>query len=149
MKKLLILALLFGAQAQGAWQETDGTLDFACGNGKENFSFKAFYKQNSGQLEFAYDVTVYQFPFLGSEINPFPQAIPGCQKAYMEFTETNTGAEVYFECTADGDAGFGTITADFASAKMELNITFPEGQPTLLYPYKEDTTFTLPCSFEI
>lgn len=145
MKKLLLLALLMGAQ--GAWQETDGTLDFACGNGKENFTFKAYYNDQATDLELAYDIAVMQFPFIGSEINPFPQPIPGCQKAPLEFMPTATGAEIYFECLADGDAGFGEIKADFSTAKMELTITFPEGQPNLLYPYEEDTSFTLPCTF--
>ncbi len=151
MKKMItkaILASLMAVQAQAAWMPTDGSLDFVCGDGKNIFTFTAFYNNQASGLELAYDISVTQFPFVGSELNPVAQAIPGCQEAPLEFSETANGAEVYFECAADGDAGFGTIEADFINLKMELDISFPEGQPTLLYPFLEDTNMKLSCDFK-
>lgn len=147
MKSLITLALLVSLQAQATWMPTDGTIDFKCGDGVNNFEFKAFYKAGAQPLELAYDVTVMQFPFLGAEIKPVTQVVPGCTKAPLEMGVTNSGVEVYFECAADGDAGFGTITANFATGDMKAEINFPEGQPTLNQPIPDGATLNLPCDF--
>ncbi len=147
MKKIAIMALMVSSMVNASWMDTDGTLNFACGDGLNNFEFKAYYNGQSPQLELAYDITVTQFPFLGAEILPFAQDVPGCQKAPITLSETATGAEVYFECAGDGDAGYGEIKANFATGEMNLDITFPEGQSTLYQPFEEDTNIKLPCDF--
>lgn len=148
MKKMILMLILLSANSFGAWQDTDGTLDFKCGNGVNDFVFKAYYDADpQGGLKFSYDVSVFQFPFLGAEIQPVEQKVPGCQKAHMEFSETATGAEIYFECAADGDAGFGTIKADFLNNSINLEISFPEGQPTLMKPIPDGTEMNLSCDF--
>jgi hypothetical protein len=55
--------------------------------------------------------------------------------------------EIYFECAADGDAGFGTLVIDMNTAAITGEISFPEGQSDLNYPIPEDTTYQLDCSF--
>lgn len=146
MKTLILIALLSISFTQAAWQATDGTINFKCGDGLNNFEFTAFYNDQAPSIELAYEISVTQFPFLGAEIFPKSQIVPGCERALIDFSQNGMKGDIYFECAADGDAGYGSIAVDFTTAKAIATINFPEGQSTLFTPILEDTTLNLPCS---
>jgi|GEM_PF-5867554 len=145
MKTLILATLMSISLTQAAWQPADDTINFKCGDGLNNFEFTTYYNDQAPSLELAYEISVTQFPFIGAEIQPKSQIIPGCEKTLVSFSQNGMSGEIYFECAADGDAGYGTIKVDFMTAKATATINFPEGQSTLFTPFPDDTTFTLPC----
>jgi len=145
MKKLLIPTLLFtNLIANAAWQrKTD--LDYTCSDGKTTINFTAFYDDavngsSFGDVQYAYKLDIQQSSALGFE------EVPGCEYALFKLEGSATGSELSFECDGDGDAGFGTIYHDYMSSDLEVEVTFPEGKPSLRYPIAEDTTYNMSCS---
>lgn len=166
--KLKSLSLLVGlsmavtaSAAQRNYVPTDGTLDYTCtaeaaeGEVTNVFNFQMLYDTNTGKSGFelisdenlksgngdlVYKITVSQTP--GGE----NLAIPGCETAIIKMEEKKPEVySTYFECDADGDAGYGTIEFNTNTFMITGEINFPEGQSSLPNPYKEDTTFKLNC----
>lgn len=148
---ILTATTLIFSQANAAWQPTDGTLDYTCTDGKRTIDFTAFYDDATGgdsfdDVQLAYKLEIQQFAFRGSEENPVVQEVPGCEFAPLMLEYRENGVEIYYECAADGDAGYGTIDVDFTSFSVQAEVNFPEGQATLIRPIPDGTTYNLSCN---
>ena len=176
MKNLLLLTTfaisLFSTQAQARdYVEGDGTLDFICTeldtNAKPHniFDFTLMYDKDSGKSGFdlisddnlakgngdlVYKMKMTQFPFFGAEIFPVEQEVQGCEFAPVSITqESDTVMNIYFECDADGDAGYGNLTMNLETGVVDGQVNFPEGKSSLIYPLQDDTEIPVSCDFKL
>lgn len=153
MKFILTLILsLSSFSAFADYVEGDGTLDYICidknteATPHNTFLFKMFYDDSAPMINFAYQVSLMSFPFYGAEILPVTQVVPGCEFAQIQADFTNPeDTKIYFECNADGDAGFGNINVNLTTEVISGDISFPEGQPTL--GISEGSKYELSCNF--
>lgn len=169
----IAISILFAAQTafatsiENEYAEGDGTLDFICtdinteAKPHNTFNFTLKYKKNSDRQGFdiisddnlasmngdiVYQIDVVQVPFMGAEIVTLTQPISGCQTAPVAIRKTSdTTMELYYECDADGDAGFGTLNLDLKDFSVTGEVNFPEGKSSLLYPIVEDSSFSVTC----
>ncbi len=144
----------------------DGGMDYTCqADVGENevlnvFSFHLMYDANSGKSGFdlisdenlksgngdlIYRVAITQTAE-GIPTEPRTLPLPGCQESIIIVEQkSETRFETYFECDADGDAGYGTLVLDTTALTITGEIHFPEGQSQLPYPIQDNTTFQLTC----
>lgn len=161
MNKFLFLILLVPGLANAEIVKGDGTLDFTCQDKNleaKPFSYLDFtlmYDDETGEdtgwPQMGFDINITQFPYFAAEIPAVTQPIPGCKFAKvitMEMVDLETGTmEINFECDADGDAGYGTVSVNPETKEIKGEMNFPEGQGTLLFPIVEDTKIELSCEF--
>lgn len=166
----LILALAFTLTADAReriYVPGDGGMDYNCstqaipGGPFFQFHFQLFWDSNTGKSGFEiisdenlksgngdliYKIDVTQNGPVHPGMEQTRTTIPGCEEAIIIMEQkSETRFETYFECAADGDAGFGTIVFDTTAFVISGTITFPEGQSTLPMPIPEDTTYQLTC----
>ncbi|MCJ8278215.1 MAG: hypothetical protein HRT44_00590 [Bdellovibrionales bacterium] len=149
----------------------DGTLDFICTeldtNAKPHniFDFTLMYDKDSGKSGFdlisddnlakgngdlVYKMKMTQFPFFGAEIFPAVQEVQGCEFAPVSITqESDTVMNIYFECDADGDAGYGNLTMNLETGVVDGQVNFPEGKSSLIYSLQDDTEIPVSCDFKL
>lgn len=167
MSLIVALACTLTADArERKYVSGDGGMDYKCqANVGENevsniFDFHLMYDANSdksgfemisdenlksGNGDLVYMVSVTQSAE-GLPENPSAIVVPGCKEAITIIEMKNdTLLETYFECSADGDSGYGKIIFDTTAFAITGEITFPEGQSQLPYPIKEGTTLQLTC----
>jgi hypothetical protein len=184
MKKLSLITLTlvsFSAvsdvREEPSYVEGDGGLSLQCegstkGSAQQNiFQLTALFDENSprqgfdmisdenlasGNGDIVYQVSIAQTPHDGSEIISESEVIPGCELAPLQVTmnEEQTETHIYFECDADGDAGYGNIKIDMEDEELvnpigRGQIFFPEGQRDISSPFPEDTVLDISCNFAL
>ena len=157
----------FTNAADKSYVEGDGSLDFTCTQDDVNarpfniFDLTFMYDENSpkdlfdmladdnlgsGNGDFVYQMQMTQYPYYGAEIAPFSQTVTGCEFAPMQLTvKENGNFQIYFECDADGDAGYGEFEIDMNTFTGTGKINFPEGKSDLMFPLIEDTEVSISC----